>query len=152
MSAPSAAWLKLKTRQLIKANGGTEAASEICEAECRTYGAPQLSKCETAGNPAFLPLDILACLEAAAGDPIISRALCERGQGATTPKGSLTDEACDLSEAAMELQKHIRAALADDGQIDPAEASALLAKTLAAKKELAEVEALLMTLTKRGVG
>lgn len=141
-------WLKLKTRQLIKACGGLELASEVCELECRSYSAAQLSRCQNPALPDVLPLDILDCLEAHCGERIVSRALSAQ-PGRAGSVADLRDEASDVTEAAAELQKHVRAALSDDGEIDPREAEVLLALVQRAKGELADVEASLAVLTRR---
>lgn len=156
MSAHSSAatarrnWLKMKTRQLIKSCGGLEAASEACAAECRAYSVKQLSRCQNPAAPDLLPLDILDCLEAFCGQRIVSQAMAaSRARTGTT--GELRDEASEVTETAAELQRHIREALADDGEIDPVEAVGLMEIVQAGKGHFADVEACLGPLLKRGV-
>lgn len=143
-------WLKMKTRQLIKQCGGLDAASEACAAECRPYSVKQLSRCQNPNAPDLLPLDILDCLEAFCGQRIVSQAMAaSRARTGTT--GELRDEASEVTETAAELQRHIREALADDGEIDPAEAVGLMEIVQAGKGHFADVEACLAPLLKRGV-
>ena len=156
MSAPKLAgaarrnWLKMKTRQLIMACGGLDAASEACAAECRPYSVKQLSRCQNPAAPDVLPLDILDCLEAFCGQPIISQAVAaSRPRTGTT--GELRDEASEVTETAAELQRHIREALADDGAIDPAEAMGLMQIVQEGKGHFADVESILGPLLKRGL-
>lgn len=156
MSAPNHAgaarrnWLKMKTRQLIKACGGVKLAAEACAAECRSYSVQQLSRCQNPNAPDLLPLDILDCLEAFCGQRIVSQAMAaSRARTGTT--GELRDEASEVTETAAELQRHIREALADDGEIDPAEAAGLMTIVQEGKGHFADVEACLAPLLKRGV-
>lgn len=142
-------WLKMKTRQLIDACGGLDLASEVCAAECRPYSVAQLSRCQNPNAPDLLPIDILDCLEGHCGKPVVSAAI-SNSKPRTGTVGELRDESSEVTEAAAELQRHIRTALAD-GEIDPAEASSLLALTHEAMKQLSDVEDCLKPLLKRGV-
>lgn len=142
-------WLKMKTRLLISACGGLELASEVCAAECRHYSVQQLSRCQNPNAPDLLPIDILDCLEAHCGKPIVSAAISNSKQRTGTV-GELRDESSDVTETAAELQRHVRAALSD-GEVDPSEAAHLLELVQSAKEHLADVEACLKPLLKRGV-
>ena len=142
-------WLKLRTRQLIRACGGLEEASKVCGAECRPYSDKQLSRCQNPRAPDMLPLDILDCLEAHCGAPIVSRELTNARMRTGTP-GELRDESSEVTETAAELQRYMREALAD-GDIDPLEAAQLMEIVQRGKGHLAEVEAGLTPLLKRGV-
>lgn len=142
-------WLKLKTRQLIDACGSLDLASDVCATECRPYSVAQLSRCQNPNAPDLLPIDIVDCLEAHCGKPIVS-ATISNGRMHTGTVGELRDESSEVTEAAADLQRHIRNALTD-GEIDPAEASSLLALTQEAMKQLSDVEDCLKPLLKRGV-
>lgn len=142
-------WLKLQTRLLIKAVGGLEVASAVCEAECRSYSVAQLSRCQTPTAPDMLPLDIVDCLESYCGQRIVSRALASTVRAVSG--GNLRDEASDVTEAAADLQKHVRIALADDGVISPQEAAELMQLVEKIASEAAEVKSALLPLLGRGV-
>lgn len=141
-------WLKMKTRLLIKACGGLEDASEVCAAECRPYSDKQLSRCQNPNAPDILPIDIMDCLEAYCGRHIVSEAIA-RSTAQTGTAGELRDESSEVTETAAELQRHIREALTD-GEIDPVEAASLLDVVQVAMGHLADVEACLKPLLKRG--
>ncbi len=113
-------WLKLKTKALIKACGGLEEASRACEESCRPYSAPHLSRAQNPGYPdAYLPIDIVLCLEAYCGAPLVTAAMAEvRPAGEVV--GSLRDEVGDVIERGGDLFKAVRAATAD-GRVDPRE-------------------------------
>lgn len=112
-------WLKLKTRQLIKACGTLEEASRACEAECRPYSVPHLSRCQNAEQPDFLPIDIVMCLEAYCGQPIVTAAMAQ-ARPAGDAVGCLRDEVTDFIERGGDLSRAVRAAFGD-GVIDPRE-------------------------------
>ncbi|RZJ19102.1 MAG: hypothetical protein EON91_02595 [Brevundimonas sp.] len=142
-------WLKLKTRRLIDACGGLDAASAACAELCRPYSVKQLSRCQNPLAPDMLPLDIQWSLEEFCGQPIISRALVEARPDAATV-GNLRDEASDVTELAARLQAGCREAMADD-DVNPAEAAALYALVERGKAELDQVASVLEPLLKRGV-
>lgn len=141
-------WLKLRTRLLITACGGLAEAEAACAAECRAYSVKQLSRCQNARAPDMMPIDIVLCLEAYCGKPLVSRAMAD-SRPSTGTAGELRDEASEVTETGAELQRHIREALAD-GDIDPQEAACLLGIVQTAKSHLDDVEACLLPLTKRG--
>lgn len=142
-------WLKLKTRQLIKACGGLEAASEACAAECRPYSVKQLSRCQNPSAPDLLPLDVVDCLETYCGQHVVTQAIAS-SKPRTGTLGELRDESSEVTETAAELQRHVREALAD-GEIDPGEAAELMEIVQRGKGHFADVEASLTPLLKRGV-
>ena len=112
-------WLKLKTKLLIKACGGLEEASAACKESCREYSVPHLSRCQRPEKPDFLPIDIVQCLEAYCGQPIVTAAMAE-ARPAGDVVGALRDEVADVIERGGDLSKAVRAAMAD-GQVDPRE-------------------------------
>lgn len=134
----STLWLKAKTRSLIAACGGLTEASRACAEGARNYSVQHLSRCQTAGLPDMLPIDIVACLEAYCGDPIVSRAMVE-ARPATLVPGQLRDEGDDVIEAAGALFGRIRAALSDDGQINAREAGEIAGLLETAQAELRDV-------------
>lgn len=117
-------WLKLKTKALIKACGGLEEASRACEAECRAYSVPHLSRAQNPAYPdSYLPIDIVLCLEAYCGQPLVTRAMCEARPGGEAA-GTLRDEATDLIQHGARLLALVHAAEADD-DVDPREGAAI---------------------------
>ena len=120
MSRPDPSrWLKLKTRQLIAACGGLDEASRACAEGCRPYSIPHQSRCQVAGGPDFLPIDILMCLEAYCGEPIVTRAMAEARPCVVTG-GDLRDELSDVVEGGAALMTRYRAVMAD-GRMDAVE-------------------------------
>jgi len=143
-------WLKLKTRQLIERCGGLAEASRYCREEVRPYSVQQLSRCQTTGLPDWLPLDILHGLEAYLGEPVISRALVD-ARPAARDVGLLREELCDVTEAAARLQMRGREMLADDNDIDLAEAAELTRLIEANVEQLRDVAAVVgAAVQKRG--
>ena len=112
-------WLKLNTKLLIKACGGLEEASAACAESCRPYSVPHLSRCQRPDGPDFLPIDIVLCLEAYCGQPIVTAAMAE-ARPAGDVVGCLRDEVADVIERGGDLSRAVRAAMAD-GQVDPRE-------------------------------
>lgn len=143
-------WLKMRTRLLITACGGLEMASEVCAAECRPYSVQQLSRCQNPNAPDLLPIDILDCLEAHCGKPIVSGVIASN-RSRTGAAGELRDESSEVTETAAELQRHVREALANDGEIDSAEAAILLPIAERGMSHMADVVECLKPLLKRGV-
>jgi hypothetical protein len=93
------AWL---ARQLILACGGPLAAAQYCRLE-----KSRLSECQNPGGGAFLPVDVIADLEAYCGEPIYSRALFEARPGGPVAE-ELLEEACEAVELAAGLQTLVR--------------------------------------------
>ena len=143
MTAPSSnLWLKLKTRRLIEACGGLDEASRACAEGCRPYSVPHLSRCQNPATPDLAPIDVVACLEAYCGQPIVSRALMEARPDAPAV-GDVRDEATEVTESAASLQRRIREALANDGVIDRREAGEIARAVEEAMGELRDVAACL---------
>lgn len=112
-------WLKLKSKQLIKACGGLDEASRVCREDCRPYSVPQLSRCQVPTAPDFLPIDIVLCLEAYCGQPIVTGAMAEARPSAVVA-GDFRDELSDVIEGGAALLGRYRAIMADQ-RMDPAE-------------------------------
>lgn len=142
-------WIKLRTRLLVAACGGLPVAAEVCAAECRPISVKQLSRCQNPNAPDLLALDLVDCLERFCGQHLITQAIIDFAPSTGSP-GELRDESSEVTETAAELQRHIREALADD-EIDAAEAAALMDIVQRGKSHLADVEACLTPLLKRGV-
>lgn len=112
-------WLKLKTRKLIDACGGLAEASRVCGVDCRPYSVPHLSRCQVTGAPDYLPIDIVLCLEAYCGEPIVTGAMAEARPSVVTG-GDLRDELSDVVEGGAALMTRYRAMMAD-GRLDAVE-------------------------------
>lgn len=126
----------LLAKRLITACGGLEEAAENCRLE--------RSRLADFSNPeagAFMPADVMADLEAYAGEPIYSRAIAGSRPAVENPQGLLI-EVMEGTEAAAELQALTRRAL-EDGQLTPAERLALEAKLLAFEDQVREIAAAL---------
>lgn len=111
-AAPPARWLKLKTRQLIDRCGGLEEASRACRETCRPYSVAHLSRCQVPTAPDYLPIDIVLCLEAYCGEPIITRAMAE-ARPCAVAAGDVRDELSDVVEGGAALMARWRLAMAD---------------------------------------
>lgn len=114
------------TRQLIRACADEEACGEQAAAKAirealpgRRYGVDQLKKAAAPGSRECLPLDVLDVLEEYCGAPVISRELAERF--ARPAGGDLMSAGVGLVEEAADLPSAVLAALADDGDVSPAE-------------------------------
>ena len=141
MNAAPNRWLKLKTKQLIKACGGLEEASRACAESCRPYSVPHLSRCQVATAPDYLPIDIVLCLEAYCGEPIVTGAMCEARPSAITP-GDLRDELSDVVEGGAALLARYRTAMAD-GRLDTHERADFSAALDALVDEVRQAQAAL---------
>lgn len=71
--APEARAFKTLTRALIERLGGLEAA-----AACSRLARSRLADCQHMHTEAFLPLDVVARLEAVAGEPLITQEMARR--------------------------------------------------------------------------
>lgn len=147
-------WLKLKTKMLIKACGGLAEASAACEAACRPYSVPHLSRCQRAETFDFLPVDIVACLEEYCGRRIVSDALvAARPDGVEA--GCIRDEVSDWGERHGDLSKAVRQALSGDDEIDASEAVQIRAIIDQGRTDMDQIEAALearMTLRRVAAG
>jgi hypothetical protein len=112
-------WLKLKTRRLIEACGGLDEASRACAEGCRPYSVKHLSRCQVPTAPDFLPIDIVLCLEAYCGEPILTGAMAE-ARPSGNAAGDLRDELSDVVEGGAALISRWRAVTADN-HVDRAE-------------------------------
>lgn len=134
-------WLKLKTRQLIDRCGGLEEASRACRESCRPYSVPHLSRCQVPTAPDYLPIDIVLCLEAYCGEPVITGAMAEaRPSGVVA--GELRDELSDVVEGGAALLARWRAMMADN-TLDAAERAEMRLGLQALADEVRQAEAAL---------
>lgn len=112
-------WLKLKTKRLIDACGGLKEASAACAEGCRPYSVQQLSRCQVVDAPDFMPVDIVLCLEAYCGEPILTGAMVE-ARPAAVEAADLRDELSDVVERGAALTSRWRAMMSDN-RLTPAE-------------------------------
>lgn len=134
-------WLKLKTRKLIDACGGLKAASRVCGEEARAYSVPQLSRCQNPAAPDFLPIDIVMCLEAYCGEPIVTAAMAE-ARPAAIEAGEVRDELSDVVEGGAALLARWRGMMADH-VLDAAERREMAAGLDALADEVRQAQAAL---------
>lgn len=140
--------ISLLTEKLIDRCGGLSEASAACAQLARHYSIPQLSRCQTVGSGCFLPLDILAALERYCGEPVVSRALSER-VSVKVEDGRLSELACAFNEQAGDVQRHLRAALADN-RLSPREIKQGFDEIREAREALDRTEAALAAADKAG--
>lgn len=140
-AAAQSRWLKLKTRQLIAKCGGLDEASRACAEGARPYSIPHLSRCQVAGGPDFLPIDIVQCLEAYCGEPIVTGAMAESRPSVVTG-GDLRDELSDVVEGGAALMTRYRAIMAD-GRMDGRERTEMSAALEALIEEVRQAQAAL---------
>jgi hypothetical protein len=96
------------TRQLITKCGGLDEASQACKDTARPYSVQQLSRCQTPESGCMLPIDIVACLEAHCGEPVVTRAICGQAQAVDAPPGDLQDDGCQAVEDVVAIVSTIR--------------------------------------------
>lgn len=141
-------WLKLKTRKLIGACGGLDEAARACAEGCRPYSVTQLSRCQLAGQPDFLPIDIVLCLEAYCGEAIVTGAMADARPSAVTA-GDFRDELSDVVEDGAALIKRWRAMTAD-GRLSPVERAEMAAGLEALTEAVCEATAALAAIPDGG--
>lgn len=139
-------WLKLKTRQLIRACGGLEEASRVCGEDCRAYSVSQLGRCQGADAPDFLPIDIVLCLEAYCGEPMVSAAMAEARPAGPAPAGDVRDELSDVVEGGAHLIRRWREIMADR-RLSPSERMEMLIGLDALLSEVRQAQAALKVAT-----
>ena len=128
--------LKNATVALVTACGGTQAAADFVEAlglrkslsqtQVQRYGSIRDQDADC-----YMPVDIVAALEAHCGQPIISRYLAlQQGQvlvaGRPGEGEAITSHIATLSEKFGQVMKVTGAALAD-GRVDPSETAPVIA-------------------------
>ncbi|MGQ3671645.1 phage regulatory CII family protein [Xanthobacter sp. TB0136] len=147
--------LKGATRRLVEACGGQESAATV------TRVAPQtLNKYGHPHEGVFAPVDVVADLEADAGDLLVTRALATisghvlvRLPEGIEGSGCWYGHIADVAQGAGEVVRRLGAALADDGEVSACEIRELrlLEPIRAAIVDLVELERALAVI-KRGAG
>lgn len=128
-------WHARHARLLIEAVGDLDECASICRVQ-----KTQLSDYQSRNGEGYMPADVIADLERDCGLPIYSGALARANRAAMLAK-SLRDEACEAAEAAVDLQRRIRAATDDDAVSDAEreELRRLFAKSLAELLQVGEL-------------
>lgn len=134
MSPVSARMHALLARGLITACGGLDEAAGACRLK-----KSRLSECQTTGGDHYLPIDVVAELEAYCGRPLYSQALVDARPAAGGQ--ALVDEACDVAEGASALQRLVRELQAQQRPITPREKTVIDAAVLKLEAELRDVRA-----------
>lgn len=124
----------LLARNLIKACGGAEEAEKASRLK-----QSQLYNAANANHDAVLPVDVIADLEAYAGDALYSRAMVEACED-ISPSGDLVGEAIDLNAKLATLSSHLHHAMADK-IITPNEANQLSEMAQSLRQGLARIDA-----------
>lgn len=104
----------LLARHLLDACGGVDEAIDACRVD-RTA----LYNYRNPDSGHFMPADVMADLEAYSGRPIYSQAIRSLRPSAEDV-ASVVHEACDVGEAAIDLQRLVRMA-AGDGELTETE-------------------------------
>jgi hypothetical protein len=114
--------LKAATRQLVRLAGGVESAASITR-----VGFPAVARYGNLAEPdCYMPIDIVADLEADTGEPLVTRALAEATGHVLVPgpavpaEGDFVGHVARIAREAGEVMARLGHALAD-GRITAAE-------------------------------
>lgn len=121
-------------RQLIEACGGLEESETVSRLK-----RSRLSECQTPGSGAYLPIDVVADLEAYCGRPIYSQALVD-ARPAVEAAAGIMQEACEATEETGALLRVVRQAVAD-GHLTPRERDLIEAAIGTVSAELRQLAA-----------
>lgn len=124
--------LKALFRVLLQRCGGLDAA-----AACVRVGRSQLANYTDMHSDQFAPVDVVAELEAVAGEPVVTADLARRAGCILLPvvdhaEGRLGQDMAQLGREVGEVFAAYAESLSHDGQMDPAEAERV-------ERELADV-------------
>lgn len=120
----------LLARQLIAACGGLGEAARVARLK-----RSRLAECQDPQARAFLPVDVVADLEAYAGEPLYSRALVAARPFAVSSEGAWT-EACHTVEDSAQLLTLVRMAVGRGQGFSPRELAAVETAILKIEAEL----------------
>ena len=121
-------------RVLIAACGGLDEAAEACR-----IGKSQLSNAQNPNHDAYLPVDVIADLEAYCGKPHYSSALIDN-VGDVETDGDLVGDAIDLNAKAGVFLSRIHSALKDK-TITPREVTEIAKLSTMVRQSLGNVDA-----------
>lgn len=143
LSAEAYDGLKTASRRLAGAAGGVEAAASITR-----VGKTAIGRYQDPHGADFMPLDVVADLEAATGRPFVTEALARLARSLllplpVTPDADWTRGLAQLGAEIGDVFRRAQEALAGDGRIDAREAAALRDEVQGAMRALAGIEALL---------
>lgn len=124
--------LKALFRALVERCGGFDAA-----AACTRVSRSQLHNYTDMHSDQFAPVDVVADLEATAGEPLVTAELARRAGWLLMPlpvggEGRLSQNIAQLARETGEACASFVEAIGNDGRIDPAEAERI-------ERELADV-------------
>ncbi|WP_337186717.1 hypothetical protein [Phenylobacterium sp.] len=119
-------------RLLIKACGGLERAADNCR-----LGKSRLQEIQDPDNESFMPADVMADLEAYAGEPLYSAAIAKARPAAPMPKG-LMEEGMETAEAGVEVMRLLRVAL-EDGELTASERLQVEAQLVVLEAQVSDV-------------
>lgn len=113
---PSRDYMRLKaaTRRLVESAGGPADAAAIARTD-----APRLSRYGNPHEVHSIPADVIADLEAATGDPTVTRCLADLAGFVLVPKdapggrSNLLNAAADITRSSAEVVAGLAVALAD---------------------------------------
>jgi hypothetical protein len=117
--------LKTLFRAVLQRCGGLDAA-----ASCVRVGRSQLANYTDMHSDQFAPLDVVAELEAVAGEPLVTAELARRAGCLLVPmvtggEESLAQYMAQLGRELGEVFAGYAGAMADDGRVDAAEAEGM---------------------------
>lgn len=124
------AGLKAATRQLVTAAGGGNEGSKVTRVSQQVLSGYGSANAEHAER--FVPLDVIADLEAECGQPIVTRKLAELAHCLLVqlPRGAghaaVTERSGRSAHEFGEVMAGVFGALANDGKITPDEAQPIL--------------------------
>ncbi|MCB2135378.1 MAG: hypothetical protein KDE08_05455 [Rhodobacteraceae bacterium] len=144
MSKVSATYLKKHSEALVK-DVGIEAAAALCGKSKATLGRYYSDDPEHADR--FMPIDVVAALEAAARFPHVTAALADLrgvtlsydGERRNTVTGGVNADVVTLSQRFAMLMAEYNQSI-QDGRITINESKRLLAETLAIQRVLLEMK------------
>lgn len=99
---------KRLSRNLVAACGGYEKAAEACR-----VSVSKLHGYGDKNSPSFMPADVISDLECEAREPIYSKALIAGFHEDHSVVDDLKEATCSVSEETVDLQRAVRAAMAD---------------------------------------
>lgn len=121
----------LLARRLIKGCGGLEEASGALQGRLKKS---RLAEFQDPKSGAFMPIDVVAELEAYCGEPTYSAAVAAERPAQSAAKNVVT-EACEIAEEATALQRVARLAAAD-GELSDNEKATIEAGAQAIEDEI----------------
>lgn len=132
----------LLARRLVAACGGLAESARACRLkESRLSECQQVGTVDMAGRDTqkYLPVDVVFDLEEYCGRPIVTGALAPL-RPCASETGGLLAEVCETTEAAADVMRAVREALADK-ELTPTEKARIHACILAMGEQLRDLAA-----------